>query len=215
MRVNPTHGRPPLNLTETPASHPHPRRTEPLTCVILHSAGSTDAEKVDHYYRTGSSGICPHFLVLRDGTVHQYVDLDRVAYHVGLSREDRRAYSTGQSTWTCRQDEVTLPAPYTGYDEWLARWPGRKSPLDLPSGDHPNGRSVGVELLCERGLCTPEQYVALAELLGHVARETGMAVTRGNVFGHYDANPLARAGSRGGTDPGPYFEWSRAWAGLP
>lgn len=190
----------------------HPRRTEAPRAVVVHSTGSTDAAKVERYYTTSDSGVCPHFLVLPDGVV-QFVEVEHVAYHVGLSKEDRALYAAGRERWTSWRDGG-LPAPYTGYDEWLARWPGKESPLELPTADHPNGRSVGIEMLSEGGLCTDRQYELLSDLLLTVADELQLPLTRDNLYGHYDANPLHRANSRGGTDPGPYFDWARVFKSL-
>lgn len=202
-----------MEILRTPAKHHHPRRTEAVTCFVVHSTGSTDAEKVDRYYRTSESGVCPHFLVL-PGEVRQYVDLDRIAYHVGFSKEDARIYGEEEGPWTLWQGGQQLPVPYAGYDEWFARWPGKRSPLELPTGSHPNGRSVGVEMLCERGMCADSQYELLAELLRETAPRVGITLSRQTVIGHYDADPIARASSRGGTDPGPYFEWERLFRAL-
>jgi N-acetyl-anhydromuramyl-L-alanine amidase AmpD len=158
--------------------------------------------------------VAPHYLISRDGAVVQYVELERIAYHVGLSERDTAAYEAGLDVWTRRKGDSVIGVPYEGYAEWQARWPGKASPLELPSGAHPNGRSVGIEMLSEAGACTDEQYVALLELLGLISAQLQLVLTRDNLYGHFDANPITRVNSRGGTDPGPYFQWDRVYSAL-
>ena len=57
------------------------------TCFVLHSTGSEKLDEVVRYYSEDASGVCPHFLVDRGGAVTQFVEVDHVAYHVGLPQE--------------------------------------------------------------------------------------------------------------------------------
>lgn len=204
-----------MNIQRLQTKRKHPARKQPARCVILHSTGGLDEKAIVHYYQTSSEGVCPHFLVLRDGRVLQFEDLDHVAYHTAMSDDQEEWYRGGRDVWTRRlKDGTVLEQPYPGYGEWLGRWTGLASPLELPSTDKPNTYSVGIELLCERGLCTDEQYQTLSELVLMVAEDLRMELGEDRILTHYFANPVARADKFGGTDPGPYFEMSKLLASL-
>ncbi len=201
-----------MSITRLRTEHDHPHRTRPAACFVLHSTGSLDEEATIRYYRTSSDGVTPHYLILPVGEVRQFVDLDRIAYHVGLPQIRVDAYRAGTATWIRRmKDGRILSQPYPGYSNWISRWPGSASPLDLATGEHPNGASVGIEMLSERGQCTDAQYSALGELLRGVGSELGFTLDRTTILGHYDADPIARASEHGGTDPGPRFDWDRVY----
>jgi len=192
----------------------HPSRKLDINCIIIHSTGSTNLDKVDKYYTDNEHGVCPHFLILRSGRINQYIDLDHTAYHVGFSDAQKKLYQQGKAKWTLFWNDTTLPCPYIGYDEWFARWSNYQSPLELPSGDRPNSRSIGIEMLSEGGNCTDEQYLALQELLLKTAEDIQLEISPNNVYGHYDANPIARVNKHGGTDPGKLFDWNRLYQSL-
>lgn len=163
------------------------------------------------YYRTSSEGVTPHFLVGPE-TVQQFVDLDRVAYHVGMTAEHSGWYTAGRTEWTRHtKDGTHLEQPFPGYSDWLARWLGVDSPAGLLSGLHPNGSSVGIEMLAERGQCTDAQYLALGELLRQLSGQLGLELKKETILGHYDCDPIARSSVHGGTDPGPAFDWDRVY----
>lgn len=192
----------------------HNIRKLDINCFILHNTGSVNADKVDKYYIENSEGVCPHFLILRSGRINQYVDLDKTAYHVGFSDTQKKLYSRGKDVWPLFWNNTTLPCPYVGYDQWFARWPQLQSPLELPSSDRPNSRSIGIELLSEGGDCTDEQYEALQELILKTSEDIQLDINSNNVYGHYDANPIARVNKYGSTDPGKGFDWDRVYKSL-
>lgn len=199
-----------MDIVRVKTHQTRPKRSHNPICLILHSTGSLHEGKIRDYYQDNSSGVCPHFLVLRDGRVQQFEELDRIAYHTGMSDDEERWYRAGRSVWTHRdKDGKALKEPYPGYKEWLDRWPKLASPLELPSGAAPNRNSVGIELVAERGQCTDEQYETLAQLILTVAEDLRMELGEDRILTHGWANPIARCDKYGLTDPGRRFDMGR------
>jgi N-acetyl-anhydromuramyl-L-alanine amidase AmpD len=104
-----------------------------------------------------------------------------------------------------------------GYRFWRDTWraAGLQSPLELVTGDHPNGVSVGIELQ-EPDSPLPDsftdaQYTALAQLLLDVGQRQGVPLDRRHVLAHQDVSPMRRSTAAGGWDPGMAFKWNRLW----
>lgn len=201
-----------MKIDKLTTAKPHPRRQSAPLCFVVHSTGSLDRGAVVEYYTKSGSGVCPHFLLLPEGDVLQFVETDHVAYHVGLPQERLDAYRRGREEWTRHVKDGVLEAPFAGYQQWFARWPGKESPLQLRTGEHPNGNSIGIELLAERGRCTDRQYTTLEQLLEVLSGSAKIELGRETVIGHSDADPIARSDKHGGTDPGPHFDWERLFA---
>lgn len=205
----------------------HPRRdVADIVGHILHTTGDKDEAKILNYYATSSEGICPHYFVNYTGDVYQFCDLDRVAYHAGYGKADlgdgqAELYAAGLDVWTRRINRAPwkLDEPSPIYDWWKTRWPGLASPLDLPFGDKPNRRSVGIELqepTDEMSDVTPDhftdaQYARAAELVlsSRASLRMSAPLDARHVVGHSDVTPISRSNKRGGWDPGPRFNWAR------
>lgn len=61
-----------------------PKRVEMIDYIIVHHTGSDAPDKNIITYLTNSE-LCYHYVITKDGVVHQMVDDDRVAYHAGES----------------------------------------------------------------------------------------------------------------------------------
>jgi N-acetylmuramoyl-L-alanine amidase len=51
--------------------------------IVIHISTST-AASCDAWFANPASKVSAHYLVCRDGTIHQYVDEENTAYHAGL-----------------------------------------------------------------------------------------------------------------------------------
>ena len=220
-----------VTVVASPTQRALPYRQATIGCVVLHTTGDTDWTKILRFY-DGAQGFQPHYAIEQDGTVHQIVDEDVVAFHVGLSRVEQGYYAQGYAAWSkvhAQHDDATDAWTYTvtgaelsNYHTWRDTWhtQGIESPLDLPTGAVPNAASVGIELQAptdvERtaDIFSDAQYAALTVLLASVAARNGIALDRSHVLGHYDANPFNRSNAHGGWDPGEAFNWSRAVDGA-
>lgn len=194
-----------------------PKRTLPVQSVILHTTGDTDLAKILRFYKA-PDGLQPHFVIDVDGVVRRIAWEDRVAYHCKIEPAEARLYRLGYeewSHWVWRGGQpVHTDEEFSGYRQWRAAWPDLQSPLDLVTGEHPNGSSLGIELQqpVKPGpdVFTDSQYAALRELLADIRERFGVTTERRTVLGHYDCSPMRRSTSAGGWDPGVKFNWSRA-----
>jgi N-acetylmuramoyl-L-alanine amidase len=72
---------------------------KPLAIVIHISDGLNAKGGVDEWFNNPKAGVSAHYLVQRDGTVHQYVQEEDEAYHAGV---------VNQPTW---ETAKTGPSP--------------------------------------------------------------------------------------------------------
>lgn len=196
---------------------------KPVACVI-HTTGETDLDKILRFYQD-EDGLQPHYMIEIGGTVRRIVGEDHIAYHCKIDPHEARLYSMGPETWRTWDWHNDAPRHLgieaTNYAEWFRTWEpaGLKSPLELVTGDHPNSKSVGIELQQPseptKDIFTDEQYSSLAFLLNDVAERNGIAISRSTVLGHYDCSPMRRSTARGNWDPGAGFNWMRLWDELP
>jgi N-acetyl-anhydromuramyl-L-alanine amidase AmpD len=210
-----------LNIIETPTRRSLPERLRPPTCIVVHSTGQTDLDRILAYY-TSASGLQPHYLVTATGSIRRHVDEMRVAYHAGLDPGEVQLYRAGWETWSRhvwkdkRAHDLGVEQPR--YRSWRDQWRRTvavQSPLDLVSGDRPNLSSVGIEVQSleqpTKEVFEPAQYEALAALVTDVCQRWKIPLDREHVLGHYDVSPLRRSGVSGSYDPGERFSWARLW----
>lgn len=197
---------------------PHKPRAHQIRAIVIHATGTTDLDKILRYYQTSSSGIGPHYMISLDGTVYQFAEESETAYHCGRSAENDAHYAAGREEWlrVVKGDKARQLEPFSGYASWCASWPTLDSPLDLETGSHPNGRSIGIECQSPKhrlpAVFTDEQYATLRELVAEVAARCGVPLARRHVLGHSDVDPISRCGKGGSWDPGEGFEWGRVLA---
>jgi len=199
------------------------RRKHPIAAVIVHTTGETDLEKCLRFY-TAPDGLGPHYAIGLDGTVYRTANEGLVAYHAKIDDEEAKLYRLGWDSWkrwfwkNDRPEQAN--EEYPGYASWRDTWliKGKKSPLDLVTGEQPNARSVGIELLQpkvpEPKIFTEDQYLALVELTLDIAERQGLILSRETCLGHYDVSPMRRSTRKGGWDPGEKFDWAGFLAAL-
>jgi N-acetyl-anhydromuramyl-L-alanine amidase AmpD len=187
-------------LIELTCSYKHPTRSQQIAGYLLHNTGSSDGAAALAYYQENDHGVTPHFVIGRSGDTYSLVPIDKVAYHLKVSSAQAKTYA---ERW-----------PKEAPEWWVKRWPKLGSPLELFTGNSPNGRSIGIELIGSGGNCSNEQYDRLSELLLRLAADGGPKLSRRTVVGHSDVNPLGRSDRHGPTDPGRNFDWGRLYKML-
>jgi hypothetical protein len=117
-----------------------PKRTDSKTLILHTNGGGTDKGSLYGWFARAGNDICSHFQVMKDGTIEQYVPIDRQAYAqfsgnafgVSVETEDDSKPST---PWTAGQIVSIVR---------LARWLGCP-PKIAPNG--PDGGGVGYHSL--------------------------------------------------------------------
>lgn len=173
-----------------------------VSSIIVHTTGTSQLDKILHYYEISGHGIGPHYLIDIEGKIYQFVPESQVAFHAGIDPMERAQYTTGTWIKSC-----------PGVSKWQAKWPGLKSPLEFITGEFPNYVSIGIELQ-EPPHTQPEkfhdiQYTTLKALILDIKTRHNIPLDAQHILGHDDVNPLSRYGDNGGKDPGPKFNWSR------
>jgi len=76
-----------MNLATIPfRASPHfSPRGKPITAVVLHDTGGKTAEGSLTWFENPESKVSAHFVIDRDGTVFQCVDVARASWHAGSS----------------------------------------------------------------------------------------------------------------------------------
>jgi len=203
-----------MDIRKIVTDRPHQTRKLPVKAIVVHATGTTDLDKIVKYYKTSSSGIGPHYVIDVDGNVLQFAEEAEIAYHCGRQATHDEAYALGWVHW-CRvvKGKGISPDPFEGYTSWRASWPTITSPLDLMTGTHPNGVSVGIECQSPKhrlpDVFTDAQYLTLWALIAEVAERHGIPVDREHILGHSDVDPIGRCDERGSWDPGEGFRWDR------
>jgi N-acetyl-anhydromuramyl-L-alanine amidase AmpD len=193
-----------------------------VPAVIIHTTGESDFDRIMRFYQS-PDGLQPHYVIDVTGTIRRLAFEDRVAWHAKIEPLEARLYQCGYGDWSCWHWPLGKDAPehvgqeFSGYRFWRDTWraAGLQSPIELVTGDHPNGVSVGIELQQpDRSLpdCfTDAQYTALAQLLIDVGQRQGVPLDRQHVLAHQDVSPMRRSTMAGGWDPGMSFRWNRLW----
>ncbi len=197
-------------------------RQEDIAAFILHTTGDTDLGKILRYYRS-KDGLQPHYVIALDGTVYQIAAEDLIAYHAKIEASEARLYERGFSEWSCwvwHQDQAVHVGEFqSNYVQWRDTWQplGLQSPLDLVTNEHPNSRSIGIELQQPvrpgADIFTDAQYASLCGLLVDSGKRNKVPIDRTHVLGHYDVSPMRRSTARGSWDPGN-INWNKIWDGV-
>jgi N-acetyl-anhydromuramyl-L-alanine amidase AmpD len=211
-------------IIDTPTKRVLPVRSTPPVAFVVHTTGETDLDNILAFY-TDLDGYQPHYMIETIGTVRRIVADDLVAYHAKIDKAEAGLYRLGWANWSQWDWHDGAPRhlgqEFTGYRTWRDTWrpKGIGSPLDLVTGDHPNNRSIGIELQqpTDPGplVFTEDQYKALAELLRDAGGRLGVRLDREHVLGHYDVSPMRRSTFRGGWDPGELFSYNHLFDLLP
>jgi N-acetyl-anhydromuramyl-L-alanine amidase AmpD len=218
---------------DSPSQRDLPYRNGNPLAFVIHTTGDTEWSKIIRFY-TSADGLGPHYAIEVNGTVHQIVDEDVVAFHTAIFAADKTHFQQGYQHWsrvrvgkqTVNGQEQTVytetDQELSNYRTWRDTWhtQGLESPLDLVTGAAPNNVSVGIELEQTEGtektpdIFTDAQYEALIRLVADIAARQGIQVDRDHLLGHYDCDPYSRSNSSGGWDPGERFNWTRLIDGV-
>src|SRR2546427_7891674 len=72
-----------------------------VNSIVLHRTNSPTAASVLNSYKAGQK-TGAHFLVGKDGKIHQTANLKRVCWHVGIRSEEHTSELQSQSNLVCR-----------------------------------------------------------------------------------------------------------------
>ena len=169
------------------------------TQIVLHYDAAGTSERCHRVLQ--KRGLSAHFLLDRDGTVYQTVDVEARAWHA--SEANSRSVGIEIANLGAYGDAAEL--------DRVARLTG------LPNGPKVDGVIQGQRL--HQVPFTDEQYEALARLCGALCRSLSIPATapsargitgdptRPGILGHYHL-------TRRKVDPGPAFDWDRFLAAV-
>lgn len=194
-----------------------PARAAKVQAVMIHTTGSglianalkAGKDVLAYYaaYYARADAYASGSVVGWEGKVVGTVPDNLIAYHAGVSKTYRAIYAKGTAVWRRHVLEngklVDKGVPQPHYEDWLARWPTLKSPLDLLTGPGVNSVTIGLDLLAPvAGAQHGEtQLQKMAALIREIAGRQGIVVKKETVLRHSDIDPFSRSTSRGGWDP--------------
>ncbi|MDH5833413.1 N-acetylmuramoyl-L-alanine amidase [Luteimonas kalidii] len=159
-----------------------------VNAIVLHRTESSTAGSTLATWRNRDAGTGAHFLIDRDGAIHQTVSVDRQAWHVGAIR------SRGEVEGTIPdEDQRQLVAARNGQSEWrgpAVRAVSRiESSRPYPERYPTNADSIGIEVVGRYRPATqtwdaptPEQAAAITRLMGVLQRN--FALNDQDVYEH-------------------------------
>lgn len=198
-----------------PGSHALRTRAEQPRAIVIHTTGrpltgkatqlaghdATHAEVDDAaigHYERGVLSFYGGWFVGWDG-IYQLATDDRRTQHSGSLGLHYNTVGWMDVAKPLAPGGVSGLRPHgrpgsTVYDWWLERWaPGLTSPLGLPTGREPNGKSIGIDLLPQLdGTYSASQVTALRWLLRKLCEDHDIPYDRRHVLGHEDVDPCAR-----------------------
>ncbi|WP_165942311.1 peptidoglycan recognition family protein [Luteimonas terricola] len=175
-------------ITRTPISAISHAPMPQVNGVVLHRTESSTAASTLSTWRARDAGTGAHFLIDRDGTIHQTVSVNRQAWHVGAIR------SRGEVEGTITMDDRReLDAARNGQAEWrgpAVRAVSRiESSRPYPERYPGNADSIGIEVVGRYHPATqrwddptPEQTAAINLLMESLQRNFGL--TDEDVYEH-------------------------------
>lgn len=208
-----------MNIIDHTQARTTQARTRDPFQIVVHNTGGTDAAKIIKYY-TMPKSLCPHYVIESSGVIHRIIPEKNVAWHIAYNDAVAALYDKGIDVWKRwrkRNGVLEETASETYYDSWFARWPRVTDPRQI-IGPKPNGTSVGIELVAlhtpTARVFTDEQYLALQELIAAISVSCQIPLSKNSVFGHSDADPIARFNTHGSWDPGASFDWQTLYASF-
>ncbi len=176
------------DIVHTPVARIQQGNMEQVNGIVLHRTESSTASGTLQAWRTGASGVGAHFLIDKDGTIHQTVSVNNQAWHIGAIRSRGEAEGTINAV-----DQRELRSARAGLVEWkgpavraISRVEaGRPYPERYPT----NGDSIGIEVVGRYDPAsrtweapTAEQAAAITRLVGILQRNFGL--TDHDVYEH-------------------------------
>lgn len=175
-------------ITRTPVAWVQHDAMPQVNGIVLHRTESSTASSTLDSWRSRTDGVGAHFLIDRDGTIHQTASVDRQAWHVGPIR------SRGEVEGTIsREDQREVDAARGGRAEWTgtaARAVGRlEATRPYPERYPTNGDSIGIEVVGRYNAATrtwdaptPEQRASINRLVGSL--QTNFGLNDNDVYQH-------------------------------
>ena len=175
-------------ITRTPVAGVEHGAMPQVNGIVLHRTESSTASSTLNSWRSRTDGVGAHFLIDRDGTIHQVASVDRQAWHVGPVR------SRGEVEGTITpEDQREVDAARGGRAEWTgtaARAVGRlEATRPYPERYPTNGDSVGIEVVGRYNAGTqtwdaptPEQTASIRSLVGSL--QTNFGLNDNDVYQH-------------------------------
>lgn len=167
-------------ITRTPVAGIEHAAMSQVNGIVLHRTESSTASSTLNSWRTRTDGVGAHFLIDRDGTIHQTASVERQAWHVGAIR------SRGEVEGTITADDQReIEAARAGRAEWTgtaARAVGRlEATRPYPERYPTNGDSIGIEVVGRFNPATqawdaptPEQTASIRRLVGSLQNNFGL-----------------------------------------
>ena len=179
----------PMNIKLLPNANSE-IRVEPTTHIVLHFSSSAltkphDPYQVDDAYNVFKEyGVSAHYMIDREGVIHQLVFEDRVAYHAGEGTiKGYHSYEKGLNHYSIGIEILAI---------------GTREEM-LPIIDEANFNQIDPSLLGY----TEAQYITLNTFIDDIiSRNPGIQKDRLNIVGHDEYTDRK-------TDPGSLFEWNK------
>ena len=74
-----------MEIIKRPSPNHSSRKGRTIDMIVIHDTQAKTAESTISWFATKVSGVSSHYLVDKDGTIYQFVDEDRSAWHAGQS----------------------------------------------------------------------------------------------------------------------------------
>lgn len=138
-------------------------RSEQILGVALHNTGGTNIQSTINWFQNPASQVSAHYVVGQDGRIVQMVQLNDLAYHVGIDFKSPAIINSKNQICQIVKD----------------KW-----------GDNPNNYLIGIECVGLGGSdLTEAQYQAVAYI---ISTQFKITVDRYHIVGHFEINPPAR-----------------------
>lgn len=167
------------------------KRTEDVDVVMIHHCSDCVSNPASPYcvasiVNTFSNlGVSSHYIIDREGAVHQLVEETKVAYHAGKGH---------MQAWPQRKNTMNA---YSIGIELLAVGSARDMHIHMSAEDY-------AKIPAEHIGYTEAQYAALNELINEICvRHPKVQKNRKHIIGHDEYAPERK------TDPGELFDWSK------
>ncbi len=170
-------------ITRTPVAGVAHDAMPQVNGIVLHRTESSTASSTLNSWRSRTDGVGAHFLIDRDGTIHQTASVDQQAWHIGAIR------SRGEVEGTIAPaDQREVDAARGGRAEWTgtaARAVGRlEATRPYPERYPTNGDSIGIEVVGRYNPATQTWDAPTAEQRDSINRLVGSLQTNFGLNDH-------------------------------
>lgn len=167
-------------ITHSPVANIAHAQMPQVNGIVLHRTESSTVSSTLNHWRNSDSRVGAHFLIDRDGSIHQTVSVNQQAWHVGPIRSRGEVEGTLSS-----EDRSEIAAVRGQRPEWngtAARDIGRlEATRPYPERYPTNNDSIGIEVVGRYNYTTetweaptPEQRAAIRQLVGTLQNNFGL-----------------------------------------